>query len=119
MRLQNLTGMVALLVLALGFIQAPFSHIHAGGHSHPVDSFFHLHADAPESARLSAPPEEAAIYLDWGATPQTHLEFTLPDGAADLLVPPSRTSGPAFVVTMDRVHSPPQLRALPPRAPPV
>ena len=117
--MQTLTSIVALVVLALGFLQAPFSHMHAGGHSHPVDSFFHLHASGSESASLTAPQDEPAIYLDWGATPQTQLQFAMPMLAADSVAPQANAAGGVFVPAAEQFHGPPRLRELPPRAPPV
>ncbi|MCX6592534.1 MAG: hypothetical protein NTZ56_13515 [Acidobacteria bacterium] len=117
--LRNFTSIVALLVLALGFLQAPFSHMHAGGHLHPADSFFHLHSNGAHTSSVSPAQEEAAIYLDWGATPQTQLEFALPGQAGVLLMPPVETSQRLFVPAPDQLRGPPVLRALPPRAPPV
>ncbi len=93
--------------------------MHAGGHSHPVDSFFHLHATGSESASLTAPQDEAAIYLDWGATPQTQLEFALPMLAADVVEPPVAIAGDVMVAVVEQFRGPPRLRELPPRAPPV
>ena len=115
------------LVLALTFIQAPFSHVHEheetqrhrGGFFHTHFSHYH-HLSASKATEISGlDPDDDAVYQQWFSA--TVSDFSIPAFLSTYVyaVAPAWTSEPFFEPEILSGHDPPRLTCTAPRSPPV
>lgn len=125
------TGLGAALLLVAG-LQAPFAHVHPDDPDHHhAQGFAHAHLaterghhdhghDVDDHLEWRAPDDdEAVVYLDWAPTAAPSVDV------AQSSIPVDRTWTPTLVRLNPvnepdpQSHSPPTLRLLPPRSPPL
>ena len=120
------TGL-AIAAFAGASLQAPFAHLHpedpdhhhAKGFSHTHLAVHEHHHEAEGPEMEAHDDEEFAIFLEWTPTAEQRISLTYVEGPPVLTVEPALVrvgSAPEF---RPRAHSPPAVRLLPARAPPL
>jgi hypothetical protein len=117
----------AAALLAVSSAQAPFAHVHPGdADHHHATGFSHAHLGMEVHHHETEGPEieshdddELAVYLDWAPTAAPRIALHYVEAPAVLTVSPVTVSLGAAPVLVARAHSPPSVRLLPARSPPV
>ena len=117
---------LAAAMLVTASMQAPSAHVHPGDPDHQhATGFSHTHLAVvaehhDEGPELEAPHgDELAIFLEWAPAAAQRVVVTYVEAPSRLVVEPVLArlgSAPEFT---PRANSPPALRLLPARAPPV
>ena len=122
--MQSVRAIVGVLVLAWGFVQAPFAHVHSEELEHHSSSPVHFHlqqvdedAGTPHIEARTA--DEDSIDVQWGIASAAPVVLI-----ADLAVAPTYSNIPELsncgitVPPQTRGHDPPDISPKQPRAPP-
>jgi hypothetical protein len=116
-------AILSIAVLVLGFLQAPFLHIHAEETNHHATSLIHFHLHAAQTASgltiCAHTADDDAIDVEWRIALPSGVAFSL-DLAAAGTTAVAATPLVSIVVQIPqpRAHDPPDLIPKQPRAPP-
>lgn len=120
-----LTAMGAMF-LVLPFVQAPYAHLHPQDLQHRhATGLMHTHGIGCDHAEPGTPEiesferNESTLWLEWLPTPEKRAAVQYPETVVPFAVEPEPALiglAPEFIV---RAHSPPELRLLSARSPPV
>jgi len=125
--LRLLYSALAAALLTVGALQAPFAHVHPKdpGHHHST-GFTHAHLDLDQHHDKAEGPEiekhaddELTVYLEWAPAAAPRIDLPYVEVPFVLTLRPVITnlgSAPEFT---PHAHSPPSVRLLPARSPPV
>lgn len=107
--MQGWVATSALLALFVGFIQAPFLHMHECGMEHETTTLVHVHVDCAHHPVLGPPAVAKAIYLDWMPLGMDFWEHPPLAGASPLPQPQVAVTAWTFHERPVRIHDPPNL----------